>query len=103
MDSKQWSPLFSMNPSTLMVASLKWYLDWFQGLEGVHCILEKMIHYLFNLVLIGYPPHEIESYDPTSTLHSLRIHSGESIILEELPAEKIRTEGGWPLCEFLRV
>ncbi len=45
-------------------------------------------------VLLGYPPREIESYDPGCTLLSLRIRSGETLKLEELPAHKARTKAG---------
>ena len=35
-------------------------------------------------VLCGYPPKQILSSDPQSTLHSLHIKSGETLIFEEL-------------------
>lgn len=37
----------------------------------------------FSSVLCGYPPKQILSSDPQSTLHSLHIMSGETLIFEE--------------------
>ena len=39
--------------------------------------------FILYTVLCGYPPKEIQSYEPTATLQSLQIQSGESIIVEE--------------------
>ena len=41
-------------------------------------------------VLLGFPPQEIASYDPSATLLSLEIRSGDTIILEELPSDQAR-------------
>ena len=43
------------------------------------------------IVILGYPQREIELYDLSSTLLTLNIQSGDTIILEELsPQEKRR-------------
>lgn len=42
-------------------------------------------------VLVGYPPRDLHSYNPASTLQSLGFHTGETLFLEELAPEKART------------
>ncbi len=42
-------------------------------------------------VLFGYPPKELSSYDPTTTLDSLQMKSGETIIVDTTDKPRLRT------------
>ena len=55
---------------------------------------EKFTSTLIVSVLLGYPPRELVSYSPDSSLHSLRIQTGETLFLEELPSDKARRNSG---------
>lgn len=46
---------------------------------------------VFTAVLYGYPPKEVPSYDPTTTLESLQLKSGETIIVDETDKPRLRT------------
>lgn len=79
--------------SSLTWATLYWNKCYGQIIL-CHLLSVYFFFFLHFAVLMGYPPREIDSYNPNCTLHSLRICSGDSLIMEELPPDKIRTEGG---------